>query len=166
MNNPKNQMSPDDCKMAFPKKAWFEPERSKTGKAECPESALQSYVNDALALRHWQYLRFPDGLLGWMKRNAPPWVQAVFYRQVGGRLPDNLIMIPLGNGYFFSCKLELKTQDSKGRAVGKTHGKQKHFAESEEWKICRSPEAIETALKEIEIKAEMLKKSLCFDDGK
>lgn len=137
--------------MAFPKKSWLEPAKSKTMKAEMPESALQDYTNDALELRQWAYLRFPDALLGWIRRNAPTWVSCVFFKQVAGKLPDNLILLKLGGGFFLGAKLELKTQDKHGRAVGKTHGKQKRYAEDEEWMIARSPEQINRALDQIEM---------------
>jgi hypothetical protein len=143
----KNIMTRDQCKMAFPKSGWFQPAQGT--KAEMPEAALQSYANDALALRRWGYIRFPDGFLRWMKLHTPSWIQAIFFEQCGGRLPDNLILISLGSGFFLGAKLELKTQDKKGRAVGRTRGKQKKCAEKEEWFIARSPEQIELSLKKI-----------------
>jgi len=136
--------------MKFPKKKWSEPVKSPTMRAETPESDLQEYANSALEARGWAYLRFPDSLLGWIRRNAPTWVSCVFFKQVAGKLPDNLILLKLGGGFFLGAKLELKTQDKKGRAVGKTRGKQKRYAESEEWMIARSPEQINAALDRIE----------------
>jgi hypothetical protein len=147
---PSNEMTIDEFKMAYPKKKWSQPERSNTMKAECSESQLQTYLNELLELKGWQYLRFPDGFLRWMKLNAPSWIQAIFFHQIGGRMPDNLILLPLKKGMFLTLKLELKTQDKKGRAVGRTHGKQKRYAEFEEWPIARSPEQINTELDKLE----------------
>jgi hypothetical protein len=155
---PKNQL-PSGA-MMFPKKSWGQPERSKSMVPECSESELQSYANELLELKKWQYLRFPDALLAWVKLHAPAWVQKVFFGQVGGRLPDNLIMLPLGNGLFLSLKLELKTADKQGRAVGKTHGKQKRYAEQEQWPIARTPEQINKELDRLEIIFNRVKKVL------
>lgn len=155
---PKNQV-PTGA-MVFPKKSWGQPEPSKTMKAECSESQLQGYLNDLLELKKWQYLRFPDAFLAWMKMNTPAWIQKVFFGQIGGRMPDNFIYLPLGNGTFLSLKLELKTQDKQGRAVGRTHGKQKNYAEAEEWPIARSPEQINAELDRFEKIFEKVKKYL------
>jgi hypothetical protein len=152
-----NQMTVDEFKLAYPKKKWSQPQRSKTMQAECSEDNLQSYANDAIALRHWAYLRFPNRFMSWMKLNTPPWIQVVFFGQIGGRMPDNFIFAPLGDGLFLGLKLELKTQDKKGRTVGRTHGKQKRYAESEGWPIARSPEQIETELDKFEKKVEEIK---------
>jgi hypothetical protein len=154
---PKNQMTPEECKMAFPKASWFKPQKSPTMRVEASEAQLQVYANDAIILRGWSYLRFPDGFLRWMKLNTPEWIQAVFFGQIGGKMPDNLIMIPLGNGQFFAVKMELKTQDKKGREVGKLHGKQKRYAEVEEWYIVRLPEQINAVLDEVEKKVQKIK---------
>jgi hypothetical protein len=142
---------------SIPKKAWFQPKKSTTMKVEGPESALQKYANDAITLRGWTYIRFETALLGWIKRNAPGWVQGSFFHQVAGKLPDNFLLIPLGGGCFFGVKLELKTQDKKGRAVGKLHGRQKKYAEAEGWYIARSPEQIKSVLDEIEKKVQKIK---------
>lgn len=134
----------------FPKKSKMQPGKSKTMKAEVPEAALQKYANDAIELKRWDYIRFDNWFMTWMKLNAPAHVQAHFFSQVGGKLPDNLILVHLGKGHFLGTKLELKTQDKKGRAVGKLHGRQKHFALTEDWPIARSPEQINAVLEEIE----------------
>jgi hypothetical protein len=160
---PLNQMTVDEFKLAYPKKKWSKPERSKTGKAECSEDNLQNYANDAITLRQWAYLRFPNRFMAWMKLNTPPWIQAVFFGQVGGKMPDNFILAPLGNGLFIGLKLELKTQDKKGRAVGKTRGKQKHYAESEGWPIARSPEQINTELDKFETILKKMKINRVFE---
>lgn len=146
----KNEMSVDTAMMMFPKRKWSQPEPSPTGKAVCPESDLQQYANEAIELRHWTYVRFHSALMGWMKRTAPEWAKRMFFSQVAGKLPDNLILIPLGNGRLYAVKMELKTQDKKGRAVGKLHGKQKNYAEAEGWQIARSPEQINSVLDGIE----------------
>jgi hypothetical protein len=151
-----NSMTKEECRSAFPKAKWLQPAKSPTMKAECPEKDLQSYANDAITLRHWAYIRFPSVLMGWIHRTAPEWAKRMFFSQVAGKLPDNLIMIPIANGQFLAVKLELKTQDKKGRTVGKLHGKQKNYAEAEGWYIARSPEQINTVLDEIEIKRQKI----------
>lgn len=147
------------------KSFWKKPKNiSPTMKAECPESALQSYADDLLAWKKIWFIRFPDGFLRWMKLHAPAHIQAIFFNQVGGKLPDNLIMIPIAPGMFLAAKLELKTQDSKGREVGKLHGKQKRYATEEEWMIARSPEQIDRAVEMVEGIAEKIKLELSMQD--
>jgi hypothetical protein len=159
---PQNQMTKEECKMAFPKSKWFQPQESPITKAEIPENLLQDYANQAITLRGWNYIRFHTALLGWIKNSptVPQWVRKCFFSQVAGKLPDNLIMVQVAPGMFLAVKMELKTQDSKGRAIGKTRGKQKHYAESEEWYICRSPDKINEALEKISKSSEMVKKAL------
>lgn len=158
------QMNIDEFRKLYPrsipKRSWFEQKQSPTTKTELPEATLQEYANEAITLRRWQYIRFPDAILGWIKRNSPPWVAMSFFRQVGGRLPDNLVMVQVAPGLFLSAKLELKTRDKRGRPVGKTRGKQKRYAEAESWYIARSPEEINSALDKINEAAEKIKKCL------
>jgi hypothetical protein len=155
-------MSLSSCKMLLPKKKWFGPEVSKTGKVIIPEDCLQRYANESIFLRKWVFIRFPNALLGWIKNNpnVPEWVKCVFFGQVGGKLPDNLIMIPVAPGCFFSVKLELKTQDANGAVVGKLRGKQKTYGEAERWFIARSPEQIEEILNKISVMSEKVRKCL------
>jgi hypothetical protein len=160
--NPKNEMSVSACRMAFPKAKWVGKTASKTGKAVIPENSLQSFANEAIAWRKWIYVRFHNKLLWWIKTNehVPEWVKALFFGQVAGKMPDNLIMVQVGPGCFLSFKLELKTQDSQGRAVGKLHGKQKTYALEEKWFIARSPEQITEVLDKIQHLSERVKKCL------
>jgi len=128
--------------MAHPKKKWSQPERSKTMVAEVPENLIQGAVDDYLALKRIKFYRIPDGFFRWIKMKAPIGVQKWFFGMFGGQ-PDNICIIPIGNGLALALLLEIKTQDSKGRAVGRTHGKQK--VEADHWVICRSvDEAIKT----------------------
>lgn len=163
----KNRMSVEEYREMInnnpgmiPKKSMLSPERSKTMKAEMPESALQKYANDAIELKKWDYIRFDDWFMTWMRLNAPIHVQKHFFSQIGGKMADNFIKIELGGGQFYCVQLELKTQDKKGRAVGQLHGKQKRFAQAEGWMIARSPEQINKALEKIEKIAEKIK-NLC-----
>jgi hypothetical protein len=130
--------------MMFPKKRWSQPDESKTMVAECPESLMQGAVDEYLALKRLKYYRIPDGFFRWIKMKAPAGIQKWFFGMFGGQ-PDNTVIIPLGDGLALALLLELKTQDSKGRAIGKLHGKQKW--EGEEWKVCRS---VDEAIKEID----------------
>jgi hypothetical protein len=161
---PSNEMTVEDYKkavesgtIAFPKKSKLQPGKSKTMKAVCPESALQKAANDLIELKRWAFVRFEDWFLTWIRLNAPVHVAAHFFGQVGGKMPDNLILVELGEGYFLGCKMELKTEDSKGRAVGRLHGKQKRYANAEGWQIARNTKQIEEILQRIEIYAEKIK---------
>jgi hypothetical protein len=152
-----NSMTPAECKAAYPKAKWLQPAKSPTMRPECPEAALQTYANDAITLRRWAYIRFDSRLMWWLKANAPGWIQGLFFSQVAGKLPDNVILVPLSPGKFLAVKLELKTQDKKGRSVGRLHGKQRHYAEVEGWYIARSPEQIDAVLDEVQAEAEKIK---------
>lgn len=159
----KNEMTVEDYRkavesgtIAFPKKGKLQAGKSKTMKAVCPESALQIAANDLINLKRWAFIRFDNWFLGWMRRQEVKY-QKHFFGQVGGKLPDNLILVELGEGFFLGCKMELKTEDSKGRAVGKLHGKQKHYALKEGWQIARNTKQIEEILQRIEIYAEKIK---------
>jgi hypothetical protein len=55
----------------FPKKSKMQPGKSKTMKAEVPEASLQKYANDAIELKRWDYIRFDNWFMTWMKLNAP-----------------------------------------------------------------------------------------------
>jgi hypothetical protein len=157
MQKAQNEMSVDACRMMFPKAKWNLPEKSKTMKAEMPESALQSFANEAILLRGWQYIRFPSVLMGWIYRTAPEWAKRQFFSQVAGKMPDSTVIVPIGKGLFVGMKLELKTQDKDGRAVGKLHGKQKYYAKQDEWIIARSPEQISEALDKLSLLIEKIK---------
>lgn len=161
---PKNEMSVEEYNaavkagnVAFPKKSLMQQGKSKTMKAVCPESALQVAANDLILLKGWKFIRFPDWLLRWIVLNAPVHVRKCFFDQVGGKFSDNIIQVDLGEGFFLGCKMELKTEDSKGRAVGQLHGKQKHYAKEEGWQIARNTKQIEEILKKIENYAEKIK---------
>lgn len=142
--------------IAFPKKSKLQPGKSKTMKAVCPESALQVAANDLINLKRWAFIRFDNWFLGWMRRQEIKYAKH-FFDQVGGKLPDNLILVELGEGFFLGCKMELKTEDVKGRAVGQLHGKQKHYALKEGWQIARNTRQIEEILQRIENYAEKIK---------
>jgi hypothetical protein len=143
--------------MMFPKKSWSQPAKSKTMKAECPESALQEAAEQYLKLKRIKFFHIADGFFRWIKMKAPPGVQKWFFGMFGGQ-PDCICNITLGNGYALTLLLELKTQDSKGRAVGKLHGKQKH--EADDWKVCRSTDSIIDEINKFEIIADDIKKYL------
>lgn len=90
--------------------------------------------------------------------NAPQRVQRWFFWLFGG-FPDNLVLIPFG-GYMLAVPLELKTQDAKGRAVGKLHGKQKINARNENWIIARSTDQIQEAIAIAETYAKALNQKI------
>lgn len=143
--------------MLNPKKSWGRKPRSHTMKVEASEKDIQKGVDDYLQLKRIDYIRIPDGVFAWIHYNATKSFQKWFNGTFGGR-PDNTILYHLTGPYGLYMALELKTQDSKGRAVGKLHGKQKHHAD--DWKICYSiDEAIE-AINEFEKMAEKVKNML------
>ena len=142
--------------MMFPKKKWGNPE-SKTMKAIVPENAIQKAVDDYLNLKRLQFYRIPDGIFRWIKMKAPIGIQKWFFGMFGGK-PDSTVLIPIGNGIALALLLELKTEDKKGRAVGKLHGKQKHH--EDEWIICRNVDSAIKTIDEFEKTAEKVKKML------
>lgn len=144
--------------LMIPKRSKLQPSKSKTMKAECPESDLQKAANQFITeIYKWDYIRFDDWFMTWMRMNAPPHAQKHFFSQVGGKMPDNFILCDLGKGFFLGCKMELKTQDKKGRAVGQLHGKQKRYALAEEWQIARNTKQIEVILELIKEKVTLVK---------
>lgn len=141
----------------IPKKSMLQPKQSKTMRSVLPESALQKVANELIELKRWWFIRFENWFLYWMRQQEPKY-QKHFFGQVAGKLPDNLIMVELGKGMFLGVKMELKTEDAKGKAVGKLHGKQKRYAEKEDWIICRNTNEIVAALEQIECVAEKIRK--------
>jgi hypothetical protein len=132
--------------MMFPKKKWGQPIKSKTMHAEVPECSMQAFADQYLELRRIKNIRIPDRFFRWIKMNAPESIQKWFFGLFGG-FPDNLILIPIGR-YMIAIPIELKTQDTKSRAVGQLHGKQKHNALYEGWIIARSTRQFEDAVNE------------------
>ncbi len=140
----------------IPKKSMLQPPKSKTMKAVVSEDCLQKAVNDLIALKKWWFIRFENWFMHWMRQQEPKY-QKHFFGQVAGKFPDNLIMIELGRGMFLGVKLELKTEDAKGRAVGKLHGKQKSYAEKEGWFVCRNTKEVEAVLEKIGLISEKVR---------
>jgi hypothetical protein len=125
--------------MMFPKKKWSQPQ-GESGTVNVPESEIQAFADDLLACKpHIRNIRIPDSFFRWVKMNAPQHIQKWFCGMFAGQ-PDNTMLIPIGSGYSLAMEMELKTQDAKGRAVGKLHGKQKHH--EKDWRICRSTQEV------------------------
>lgn len=141
----------------IPKKSNLNTPKSKTMKSMVSEDMLQKATNDLIELKRWWFIRFENWFLRWMRHEAPVQYSKHFFGQVAGKFPDNLIMVELGHGMFLSVKLELKTEDAKGRAVGKLHGKQKKYAEKEGWFIARNTREVERILSKIEYVSDELK---------
>ena len=140
--------------MMFPKKKWSRPLKSKTMRAVVPEHCLQSFADGYLQIRKLWFFRIPDGFFGWMKIHAPENILKYFMSVFGG-MPDDTVIIPIGGGIALTLLMELKTQDSKGRAVGQLHGRQKHH--EDDWVVCRSPEQIQKVVDEFEKTANKIK---------
>lgn len=133
------------------------PIKSKSKKAIVPESALQKTCNEMITAYGFPFIRFEDSFLSWISINAPIHIKKMFFSQVGGKFPDAIILEPIGDGFFLAAKLELKTEDAKGHAVGALHGKQKRTARAEEWMIARNPRQIENALQTFKNKLILVK---------
>lgn len=144
----------------IPKKSNLNPPKSKTMKSLVSEDMLQKATNDLIELKRWWFIRFENWFLRWMRHEVPVQYSKHFFGQVAGKFPDNLIMVELGHGMFLGVKLELKTEDAKGRAVGKLHGKQKNHAEKEGWYIARNTKQVEAILEEIETVSEKVRRVL------
>jgi len=153
----RGMVSTDKTSMPIPKK-----EKPAGRVAECPESAIQQAVNEYLELRGIWNIRFEQYVMGAImaSRSLHASVKKEFARQVGGKLSDNLVCFPVGPGLFLCTKLELKTRDKKGRPVGRTHGKQKHYATVEKWPIARSTEEAVAEILKAERDAERVKNFL------
>jgi hypothetical protein len=134
------------------------PIKSKSMKAVIPENLLQKTCNEMIEAFGFSFIRFEDSFLRWISLNAPVHIRKMFFDQVGGKFPDVMIQAKLGDGFFLTTKLELKTEDKKGRAVGQLHGKQKNVAKNEEWMIARNAKQIESALQTIQKKVILVKK--------
>ncbi|MBP7563012.1 MAG: hypothetical protein KA886_04415 [Candidatus Cloacimonetes bacterium] len=162
----KNEMSVEEYQKMIsenpkmiPKKSMLQPGKSKTMRSLVSEDMLQKATNDLIELKRWWFIRFENWFMYWMRQQEPKY-QKHFFGQVAGKMPDNLIMVELGHGMFLGVKLELKTEDAKGRAVGKLHGKQKNHAEKEGWYIARNTKQVEAILEEIETVSEKVRRAL------
>lgn len=156
-------MTVDYSSFALPKKKWLNPEKSKTMKAECPEDKLQKFANEYLDTFRIKYFRISDDMWTGLKLVCTGkfiWLFKKFGDMFGGRLPDNLVYVPLGEKYWLVMPMEIKTQDKKGRAVGKLHGKQKNNAVNDNWVTVRSPEQIQEACKNLIKDSEKIKRIL------
>jgi hypothetical protein len=142
--------------MSFPKKSWGQPIESPTMKAEIPEASLQVFADEYYQIKRIRYIRIPDGIFRWIAVHASEGVKK-WFRYTFKAMPDNLLLLPLGK-YMLAVPIELKTQDKKGRAVGKLHGEQKHRAEEENWIIARNQQQIMDATEQAERDAEEIKK--------
>ena len=140
---------------AIPKKTWGKP-RSKTNKAQYPEAVLQKAVNEWLELKKIRYLRFPDWFLTWMRLNTPRHVGAEFFRVWSG-MPDNIPLIKITDGISLAVWIELKTEDKKGREVGRLHGKQKNKSKEDGWFVCRNLKSFESVMEKTTKIAEKIK---------
>lgn len=135
----------DTSAMMFAKKKWSEPDESPTKRAVVPEKYLQSFADQYLALQRIRSIRVPDKLFNWINGFAPSWVKKLFNKAFGG-LSDNTCLIRIAESYSLALHLELKTEDTKGRRVGKLHGKQKPNARNQGWKIARNQNEIQAAI--------------------
>jgi hypothetical protein len=127
--------------MMYPKKKWSDPPKSDI--PNVPEAALQTFMDDLLEYKHIRSIRIPDGIFRWVQVNASQGFRAWFNKVFAG-FPDNLLLIPTGQGYMKAFPIELKT------ATGKLHGKQKTRAKEQGWKVCRSTTEIVVAVDEAE----------------
>jgi hypothetical protein len=124
----------------FPKRKWSAPKRGS--KPECPEALLQKQAEEELQLRGIQYMRIDDGFWRWLHMAASQLSAGRhlrWFRWMFGGWPDLTCFIPIkGKPYSLCLHLELKTQDEKGRAVGRLHGRQKTQSRRLPWQVSRS----------------------------
>jgi hypothetical protein len=133
--------------MRFPKMS-----RAKHHKAKAaPESVLQDFTNKYLQLKGLTYLRLPESLFAAIFRNPniDVWIKRHIKEAIAG-WPDNLVLLPIGNGLNLALALELKSE------TGKLHGEQKVLDKQIELLVARTPESVESAIKAFEIWANKL----------
>jgi len=137
-------------------KTYFKEDMRKRRKRKAPvlditESQLQEQLNDLLNAYQIRYIRIPDSIWHWLKRNAPVEVIRAMSDALGG-MPDNVCMIPISDRYSLMLAIELKV---KGR---KKRGKQKHWQST----ISRTPDEnialIEEYVKQADIVKEILER--------
>ena len=137
-------------------KTFFKEDMRKKRKRKAPvlditEADLQEQLNDLLNAYQIRYLRIPDYVWHWLKRNAPVEIVKIMSDAFGG-MPDNVCTIPIDEKYSLSFGIELKV---KGR---KMHGKQKHWQST----ISRTPDEniklIEEYIEQAEVIKEVLKR--------
>ena len=137
-------------------KTYFKEDIRKKRKRKAPvlditESQLQEQLNDTLNAYQIRYIRIPDSIWHWLKRNAPVEIVKIMSDAFGG-MPDNVCMIPISDKYSLMLDIELKV---KGR---KKRGKQKHWQST----ISRTPDEniklIEEYIEQAEVIKEVLKR--------
>lgn len=141
--------------MKFRKKIWDRPDKSKTMISEVPECELQSDTEEFLDDLGLRYVHIPNFFFLFLEKHAKQSVYDWFVDLFGGR-PDIVLEYPICEGIAMTLLMELKTQDKKGRLVGKLHGKQKHHVD--DWVICRSMEQVITTVDKFIITCEKMKK--------
>lgn len=139
--------------MKFPKKKWSEPEVAPRNQPEIEEDLLQRFADEYMDTCRIKRFRFTDKMWAGLKlltNNKPKWQWLLiqFRLAFGGKMPDCMIYERMSDRYSMMFPLELKTQDNKGRQIGKLHGRQKVFGKDDGWTIARSPENIESELRQ------------------
>jgi hypothetical protein len=114
-------------------------------KASTPESALQTFADEYVAVKGIRCIRIPDGIFRYV--NSPTNHIAAGFRlwfnKTFAAMPDCLLLKPFGR-YLIALPMELKTTE------GALHGKQKTSAKEENWIICRTVNEIIQAVNEFE----------------
>lgn len=132
-------------------------------KAAVPESVLQEYMDFQILANDLSTVRIPDWfwkfVKGPMSEKFPKMASAIG-GLFGGR-PDNLVLAHVGDGLYVGMNIELKTEDKKGRPVGKLHGKQVKNSKDEKWVVLRNEKEISKTIARIKEIADELRK-----DGK
>ena len=153
----------DTSAMKYAKKKWSEPKKSPAKKSVVAEKFLQSFADDYLKIHRIRFFRIEDNFFKWVNGSpsVPRWVKAFVNGMFGG-YPDNTCFIRINDRYSLTLNLELKTEDSKGRAVGSLHGKQKANAKSQGWIVARNNNSIQEAVDKFTEHAQMFKELLDF----
>jgi hypothetical protein len=128
-------------------------EKRKNPKVTISEDALQKQCNDVLEAYRIRYLRLPDWLWLWLKKNAPMNILNYMSKVFTG-MPDNIAILPLNDKYNLALCLELKTEK------GQQHGKQKHWSKELKVQLSRNPDETIAIIESFLEDAEKLKELL------
>lgn len=124
--------------------------RAEVKKGFSKEASIQKFVDDYLKIKQIDYIRIPDALWSFIKRYAPPGIQAIIARDLAG-WSDNIPFVKITDKFFIGCFMENKS------FKGKLHGKQKTMSDRLNYQIIRTPEDAMELIEELNQTAEKLK---------
>ena len=133
--------------MAYPKMRRVKDKHAKSA----PESDLQEFTNNYLKAKGLPYLRLSEKLLVNIFRNPsiPVHVKRHIKEEVAG-WPDNLVLVPLGNGLNLAMAQELKTE------AGTLTQAQRIMDHEIEMVVARSEDEVKANVKALEVWAKKM----------